>query len=128
MTKVRENLSIFAAAAITLALLVIADHYGLPHKWQTAIFGTVVPFTVVVLWCPLRWRRWSFWASISICLAIHTLAIWGLFEYVILGVAPGWLLWTPIASVEAFALLVVVTRFEKKLTGKGKATRLSERA
>jgi hypothetical protein len=54
MKKAKENISLFIAVVIALVLLVTADHYGLPNKWQTAIFGTIVPFWAVVALYPLR--------------------------------------------------------------------------
>jgi 4-hydroxybenzoate polyprenyltransferase len=120
MKKAKENISLLVTVTITVALLVIADRYGLSHKWQTAIFGTMVPFWALVAVYPLRWRRWSFWAAFAICLAIHTVAIWGFFQYLVGSMTPGLLLWTPIAFVEAFVLMAVVKRLEEALTGKRK--------
>lgn len=39
-----------------MVLAIIADRRGMPHKWYTAIFGTTVPFGVVILSYPLRWN------------------------------------------------------------------------
>ena len=125
MNKKQENLSLFAIGAFTLALLIIADHYGLPHKWRTAIFGTTVPFPIVAACYSRRWRRWSFWASFMICVAGHIAAMCAFFEYVAVRLAPGWLLWTPVAFVETFILLVLVGRIENKLTGRHDAIRIS---
>ncbi|MGB6822662.1 MAG: hypothetical protein WBE21_11325 [Candidatus Acidiferrales bacterium] len=125
MTKVmknrssrKQNLIIWTTGLIALALVILADHNGLPQKWHTAIFGTVAPFGFVVAIYPRRWGTWSFWAAFAICFAVHLLAMWILFQYVILGVAPGWALWTPIAFVECFVLLVAVRRIENRLLGK----------
>jgi len=125
MKKAKENLSVALGVTITLVLAVEAYRLGLPKKWETAIYGTTVPFAFVTASYPLRWRRWSFWAAFTICLAVHVAVIWGFFEYVVGGIVPGWLLWTPIAFVEAFALLVVVRRVENKITGKHEAIRIS---
>jgi hypothetical protein len=114
----RENFILGLCGAAMLALVLIADHNGLPQKWHTAIFGTVAPFCIVLMCYPLRWRRWSFWVAFAICLVVHLVAIWVLFQYLILGVAPGWLLWTPIAFVESFLLLVTIKLIENKLLGK----------
>jgi 4-hydroxybenzoate polyprenyltransferase len=121
----RENIGILFGLAISLALAIIADRRGMPHKWHTAIFGTTVPFGVVVLSYPLRWRRMSFWAALTICLAIHTVAIWIFFQYVLSNTQTfGLLLWLPVAFIEAFALLLAVKRIEEKLTGKNESYRL----
>jgi|SRR6185437_5023350 len=114
----KENIIVGLCMVATLALLILADRNGLPQKWHTAIFGTVAPFGFVVATYPRRWGTWSFWAAFSICFAVHLLAVWILFQYVILGVAPGWALWTPIAFVECFVLLVAVRRIENRLLGK----------
>jgi len=115
----RENIGILIGTIIAVALAIIADDRGMPHKWHTAIFGTVVPFGVVLLGTRLMWRRWSFWAALTICLAIHTLAMWFFFKNVLSNAQDiGLLLWFPIAVIEIFVLVVAVKRIEEKLTGK----------
>ena len=113
-------------AVVALALATIADRRGMPQKWHAAIVGTVVPFGVVVLSYRLRWRRWSFWASLAICLIVHTLAIWTIFQYALWDVHTlGTLVWTPVAFVEMFVLLVALKRIEDLLTGKRERVTLS---
>jgi len=115
----RENIGILVAALIALALAILTDRRGMPHKWHTAIAGTIVPFLVVILAFPLRWKRWSFWASLAICFAVHTVLIWIFFQYALSNVRTfGLLLWFPIAFVEMFALFVVVKSVEEKIMGK----------
>jgi len=126
MTKrflTRENLLLVLAAGVALALATIADRRGLPHKWHTAIVGTVIPFWVVIISFPLRWKRWSFWAALVTCLAAHTLLIWIAFAYLMSNVRTfGLVLWYPFAFAETFALFAIVTRLEEKLGSKvGKA-------
>jgi len=53
--KAKENISLLVTAAIALALLITADHYGLPHKWQTAIFGMMVPFEAKITYLLKRY-------------------------------------------------------------------------
>jgi len=118
MKNAKENLSLVVALAVMLCVLMFADHNGLPHKWHTAIFGTVLPFWVAVARCPLRWGRWSFWASLAICLFVHLLAISTLFHHLGLGFAPGWGLWVPVAFAETFALIAIVRRMDNKLSGR----------
>jgi hypothetical protein len=56
---------------------------------------------------------------LAICLAVHSLTIWILFQYVLMNVRTlGLLLWLPVAFIETFALFVVVKQVEEKLTGK----------
>jgi ABC-type iron transport system FetAB permease component len=115
----RENFGILVMALLALALATITDRRGMPHKWHAAILGTVIPFGVVVLSYPLRWSRWSFWVSLGICLIVHTLAIWIVFQHILSNIQNlGILLWLPIAFIEMFVLLVAVKRVEEKLTGK----------
>lgn len=122
----RENVIIFIGALLAVVLVLIADRKGMSQKWHSAIFGTLVPFLVVLLSLRLRWRRWSFWASVFICLAIHTLAIWIFFQYVLSNVRSlGMLIWSPVALVEVVVLLVVVKRVEEKLTSKSEKYKLS---
>jgi ABC-type iron transport system FetAB permease component len=105
----RENIGIFCGLVISLVLAIIADRRGMPHKWYTAIFGTTVPFGVVILSYPLRWKRSSFWAALTICLVIHTVAIWAFFEDVLSNTQTfGLLLWLPVAFIETFVLLAAV--------------------
>jgi hypothetical protein len=59
---------------------VFLDRNGLPQKWQAAIYGTIPPFALVIVSYRLGWRRWSFWASLGICVAIHTMAIFLYFQ------------------------------------------------
>jgi hypothetical protein len=69
--------------------------------------------------CHLMWRRWSLWAALVICLAIHSLAIWAFFQYVLSdSQSIGFLLWSPISLVEVFVLFIAVNQIEDKLTGK----------
>jgi len=115
----RENIGLFLMGVVTVALVIFTNNRGMAHKWHTAIFGTVVPFTCVVLFLPSRWRRWSFWAAWTICLTIHTVAIYFFFQYVLSNTQNiGLLLWFPIAVIEIFVLVVAVKRIEEKLTGK----------
>lgn len=114
----KENFILILCLVVTLVLAVVVYRNGLSRKWNTAIFGTVVPFGVVLARYPLRWRRWSFWTAFAMCLVLHLLAIWAFFQYVILGLGPGWGLWIPVAFVETFVLLVTVRIIENKLLGK----------
>ena len=115
----RENIAYFAMGVVTLALAIIADNRGMPHKWHTAIFGTVVPFTCIVISLPSRWRQWSFWVALTICLAVHIIAMWFFFQYVLVSAQGiGLLLWFPIAVIELVVLLVAVKRIAERLDGK----------
>ena len=96
------------------------DRRGMPQKWHAAIIGTIFPFIFVVFSYPSTWlRRRSFWTAVGICLAIHLVGIWLLFQYVLARVQHfGTLFWLPVAFVEAVVLLIVVRKVENRLTGK----------
>jgi hypothetical protein len=103
-----------------LAILAIRimNHHGMQQKWHAAVFGTVVPFGVVITLFRNRWLRWSFWGALAICFGVHFIAIWLFFQYVLFKIQNfGFLIWLPIVFVEAFLLLVVVAKIEEKLTG-----------
>jgi hypothetical protein len=53
--------------------------------------------------------------SLSICLAIHSLAIWAIFQYVLVDFQSVsiWL-WFPVMLIETVVLLVAVKRIEEK--------------
>jgi hypothetical protein len=82
-----------------------------------AIFGTLLPFWVALVSYQLKWSRWSFWASLAICLAVHLLGIWIFFRYVLMDVRHlGIVLWFPVTFVETFFLLFFVKELEEKLS------------
>jgi hypothetical protein len=101
--------------------IVVAELFyrrGMPQKWEAAIFGTLLPFWVALVSNQLRWSRWSFWASLAICLAIHLLGIWIFFQYILMDVRHlGLALWFPVAFVEVFILLFAVQKVEQKIIG-----------
>ncbi len=116
----RENIGLLVGVCLTLIAAVIMDDRGMPQKWHAAIFGTTLPFVFVILIYHPAWlRRWSFWASVAICLALHLVGIWIFFQYVLKNVQQlGWGLWLPAAAVEAIVLLVAIKKIEEKLMGK----------
>jgi hypothetical protein len=115
----RENLGLVVGLFVTLAAVIVMDRSGLPQKWHAAIFGTTLPFTFAVISYPSSWlTRWSFWAAVAICLAVHLVGIWIFFQYVLGNVQHfGWGLWLPVAAIESIVLLIVLKRIEDKLTG-----------
>jgi hypothetical protein len=59
-------------------------------------------------------------------MAVHVLAIWIVFKYVLAtvsNVSP--LFWIPIAVVEVFILLIATKRIETRLTGRRETTTLT---
>lgn len=120
-----DNVVTVLTAVVCLAVAILVDEKSAPHKWHTAIFGTVVPFASVVMPLRRRWSAWTTWVSMAICLCVHTLAIWGLFKYVFVYDPPGILIWFPVAFVETFVLLVAIKRVDEMMTGKKEMWKLS---
>ena len=99
---------------------------GVPPKWGTAILGTLIPFGFVTFAFRRRLLRWSFWASLAICLVFHTLALWMFFEYALKNVERlTILLWLPAMLIEVFVLLIVMKRLEEKFSGKHESVQLT---
>jgi hypothetical protein len=72
---------------------------------------------VLALSYRLRWSRWSFWTSLAIRLALHTLVIWVIFEKFLRNVKTvGTMVSYPFAMLEMFMLLVIVAKVDNKLT------------
>jgi len=115
----------FVTAVLTFALLVATGRRNISRKWVTAIVGTLGPFSLVVYACRRLAFRWSFWTALTICFAVHLLAIWVLFRYVLASFQTVniWL-WLPVMLVEAFVLLIAVKRISEKLTGKHETIKL----
>ena len=125
-SAIRENAGILLALLVVLGLAVVASRLGLPQKWHAAIIGTVVPFAMVIMGVRVAWSRWSFWASLVVCLALHIVAIWVFFQQVLSGIQNfGTVYWFPVAFVEGFVLVIIVKRVEEKLTGKDQYYKLS---
>lgn len=115
-TRTKRDNSILAAGVLILVVFIfISSRLGLARKWNTVSFGTFVPFIVVVQTYPRRWRRVSFWSAFAICLIVHLVAMWVIFEYIFVHRAPGWVLWLPVAFGEGFALMALVRVVEEKL-------------
>jgi hypothetical protein len=116
-THLRGWKVILLFAALTFILLVLTDSRNIPKKWVTAIMGTIVPFSYVIYNDRQKLVRWSFWASLSVCLLLHSIAIVIIFRYILIGIQNFsiWF-WFPIMLSEIFALLVAVKRIEETLT------------
>jgi hypothetical protein len=114
-----ENVLILCGAVIAIAAVTVADRHGAPQRWHAAVTGTVVPFLVIVWIYRMRWPRWTFWASLTTCLAVHVIAIYIFFAYVLRNVKSlALLLWFPVMFIEVFVLLVVVQRLDDKFGGR----------
>jgi hypothetical protein len=114
-------------AVMAFGLAWAADERGIPKKWVTAALATIFPFAFVLY---VRRhdgpRRWAFWASMAICLAVHAVVVGMFFQYVLADVRTFsiWF-WFPIMLVEMFALIIAVKRIEDKLTGRRETVKLS---
>jgi hypothetical protein len=120
-SKIRRRDSItnwtitFVAAVVTFALLIATDRHNISRKWVTAIVGTLGPFSLVVYACRRLAFKWSFWTALTICLALHLLAIWIVFRYVLAAFQTVniWL-WLPVMLTEALVLLIAIKRISVK--------------
>ena len=111
-----ENLVIVVVSITAVIMAITLDKAGMPHKWHTAIFGTLVPFTTVLLLRRTSWARQTFWMSLWLLLAIHSFVICVVFGIVLRHVNTlGLLWWLPIAFVEVFVLTEFQPRVEKWL-------------
>jgi hypothetical protein len=121
-----ENGFLVLVGVLGFVTVATADSRGLPRKWHAAIFGTLLPFGFVIYANRRRLLRWSFLASLAICLGVHIAMIWVFFQYVLLKIQTFsiWL-WFPVAFVEAWVLLIAVKRIEEKFTGQRETIKLS---
>jgi len=105
-------------------LAVLAHDRGIAQKWVTALFATIVPFSMVI--CARRKTlSCSFGMALLICLVIHILAIWAIFKYVLASFSRfSPLLWLPFMLVELFGLIIVSRRIERAITGKHDVVKL----
>lgn len=109
-----ENAIIAIVSVAAVLMAIILDKAGMPHKWHTALFGTLVPFTTVILLRKPSWARRTFWLSLWFLLALHIVFICVVFGIVMRRVVIlGLLWWLPIAFVEVFVLLDLRRRLEK---------------
>jgi hypothetical protein len=122
----RENAIVFALVVLAFVLYVAADQRGIEQKWVTALLGTMLTFGTVIYSFRGRLLRWYVWASLGICMAVHVLAIWIVFKYVLATVSKvSPLFWIPISTIEIFFLLIATKRIETRLTGRREITRLT---
>jgi hypothetical protein len=121
-----ENAILVLIGATAFVLARKAHSQGVSQKWLTAFFGTLIPFSFVIYAFRQSLFRWSFWASLAICLGIHIIALWIFFQYVLVNLETlSILIWYPIMLIEAFVLLVAVKRIEEKLSGERRTMRLN---
>lgn len=119
-------LPLFGLATFWLA--VVFHGRGIPSKWVTATMGTAVSFALVIYMHRQWLTRWTFWTALLICLLVHCVLVFVLFQFVLSDfsrVSP--LLWTPVMILETFVLLIAVAKIENKfgLDRKDKPIRLS---
>lgn len=108
---VSDNTVEWIIAGLALVAIIIFDREGMPQKWHAATMWTGVAFGPSTLWLRKRWRSWSFWLCWTIYLILHVLLMWILFEYLLARVKIlGMLYVVPFAAVEAFVLLVLLSK------------------
>jgi hypothetical protein len=121
-----ETIIWIVAGVVTLAIEISMDSRRMPQKWHAAVIGSVLPFAVVIMGYRRWWLRWYFWLSLTLCLVIHVVAIWMIFEHVLTRTQElGTLQWFPIAFIETFVLAVVVKKVAEIITGKHESIKLS---
>jgi len=93
-----------------------ADYEGIPRKWITALFATLIPFAFVLHSFRERFFRWSFWTAFCFCLSIHLLAICSLLQYVRSNIRTiSRILCYPVMLFEIFVLLIAIKRADQAL-------------
>lgn len=120
----RDNVAAAVVAVLALILAIIMDGRGMPQKWHAAIMLILLPPAMTIMGYRLWWARLSFWISLTICLVVHTLAVWVFFQYALGNVRIGTLFVIPFALVEAVILIIAVKKVSDKLTGEHKTVRL----
>ena len=117
-TSFFEN-SILVVVGVTVFYLAgLAHDRGIAQKWVTALFATLAPFSMVI-YARRKTLSWSFGMALLICLVIHILAIWAIFEYVLTSFSRfSPLFWLPLMLVELFGLIIVSRRIERAFTGR----------
>jgi hypothetical protein len=120
-----ENAILILIGASAFVLARNAHSRGIEKKWLTVFFGTLIPFSFVIYAFRQHLLRWSFWASLATCLAVHIVAVWTFVQYALADFQnlSIWF-WFPIMLVEAFVLLIVVKRIEEKFTGQHEKMKL----
>jgi predicted neutral ceramidase superfamily lipid hydrolase len=113
-----ENTILVLVGVMAFFLAGAAHDRGIALKWVTALFATVMPFSLVI-YARRRTLSRSFWMSVLICLAIHTLVIWVIFQYVLAAFSHfSPLLWLPFMLAELVGLIILSSRIERAFTGK----------
>jgi hypothetical protein len=109
-----ENLILICISIGAAGAVVGMNIAGMPHKWHTAIFATIVPFTTVILLRSASWSRQTFWLSLWLLLGIHSFLIYVVFGVMMRRVLTfGLLWWLPLAFLEVFVLLNLGLRIER---------------
>jgi hypothetical protein len=89
------------------------------------VLVTLIPFSFVVFFRRRSFRS-VFVVSLAICLAVHLVAVWFFFKFVLARFETSSILfWLPVMLVEVFVLLIAVKKIEDKLTGRKDTIRLS---
>jgi len=121
-----QNAVAILFGVLTFLLLVESDKNGIEPKWVTALVATIAPFGMVIYGYRAVPRKWSLWAALIICLAVHAIGIWILFGYVFMAFQRvSILLWYPFMMAEAFILVVAVAKINNWLVGQNERIRFT---
>jgi peptidoglycan/LPS O-acetylase OafA/YrhL len=121
-----QNVLVILIGVLTFFLAIEADNKGIQLKWVTALLVTIIPFGMVLYGYRALLRKWSFWAAVVMCLAVHSIAIWILFGYVFMAFQRvSILLWYPFMMAEVFVLVVLVAKINNLLAGQNERIRFN---
>jgi hypothetical protein len=112
-----ENIVMGGMTLIAVASVLLAHQLGYPQKWDAAVYGTVVPFGSIIVLFRDKLKRKAFWQVYSICIAIHFVLFWVIFEMLFSRTQRfGIVFMLPTMFAETFILLGLVSRFERQLS------------
>lgn len=120
-----DNLILVIAGLIGLFVVVLQFRLGLPQKWHAADTWTLVPFSVVIMVFRRYWSSWRFWGALLICLGLHLILMWEIFDRLLADVTwLGTIYVLPFEFIEVFVLIIVIAKIMKKLREPGKYIRI----
>src|SRR5258708_13889906 len=108
--------SLISRGAAALLGAVVIRKMGADQKWQVAYLVTLIPFWSVVKVLRTRWKRISYWTSLSIWLALHLLVVWLVFSVALRNSTHASMLFGVVCCTFVTALLLVFSASpERKL-------------
>lgn len=107
----------WVAVVVAFVAAVVLDRGTPRYNWHPAIVWTLTAFYGAMIFGRSKWKVSQFWIFLTLCLAIHVLAMWAVFTRLIPHWSPGTLLVIPIGFAESILLLVVVARLSRLVFG-----------